>query len=151
MNTRTAIIGFIFFFFVAGSAWPVDWYVPDHFATIQEAIDAASSGDTIMVRPGTYQERINFLGKGITLKSESGPEATIIDGRGSTPGSIVLFTTSEGPDSVLDGFTITQGRGTYVEYHQWLAAGYVGGGIYCYASSPTIINNIITDNLVGAG
>ena len=54
--------------------------VPGHHPTIQEAIDAAGNGDTIEVAPDTYTERIDFLGKAITLRSTDGPEVTIIDG-----------------------------------------------------------------------
>ncbi len=84
--------------------------------TIQKAIDAASDGDTILVDPDFNYENIDFLGKAITLKSTDGPEVTTIDGsfltRGRDFGSVVSFTSGEGPDSVLDGFTITGGIGT---------------------------------------
>ena len=85
------------------------WYVPDDFPTIQGAISdpLVMNGDTVIVRPGTYVENINFLGKAITLVSEQGPEYTFIDG--GQAGSVVTFTNNEGLDSVLDGFT-TRGR-----------------------------------------
>lgn len=35
-------------------------YVPDDYSTIQGAIDAASDGWTILVRPGTYFENIDY-------------------------------------------------------------------------------------------
>ncbi|MDI6811677.1 MAG: hypothetical protein QMD80_08465 [archaeon] len=34
-------------------------YVPDNYPTIQSAVDAASAGDTIIVRDGTYIENVN--------------------------------------------------------------------------------------------
>jgi len=46
-------------------------HVPADYGTIQEAIDAAVGGDTVLVAPGTYVENIDFLGKAITLKSSS--------------------------------------------------------------------------------
>jgi len=144
------ILGSVFFFFIVSSSWTAVWYVPDNYTTIQDAIDAASNGDRIVVRPGTYLEGIDFLGKGITVQSESGPEVTTIDRNHGE--SVVLFSSGEGPDSVLDGFTLTRGGGTYVQYSQWFVGeGYVGGGIYCWASSPTIVNNIITENVAGKG
>jgi len=107
-------------------------YVPDDHSTIQDAISAAGTGDTIIVRAGTYYENINFQGKDITVKSEKGPFLTVIDG--SQAGSVVSIYQGESSSAVLDGFTVTNG----------LAA--TGGGIYCQQSDPTIANNIITRN-----
>ncbi len=118
---------------------PATWYVPDHFPSIQDAIDAASSGDEIIVRPGTYMENIDFLGKAITLRSDQGAAVTAIDGGHS--GSTVVFQSGEGAGSVLDGFTVTNGLGGggYPNYR--------GGGINCTnSSSPTITNNILAGN-----
>lgn len=109
--------------------------VPDAFTTIQEAIDAAQTGQRVIVKPGTYYEpRIDFLGKAITVQSQKGPDQTVIDGQGID--AVVRFSSGEGRDSVLDGFTITNGGGAYR-----------GSGIYLHSSSPTIINNIITGNV----
>ena len=54
--------------------------VPDDFATIQAAIDAAGDGDLVLVSPGSYQEVLDFGGKDVSLASEEGPEATTIQG-----------------------------------------------------------------------
>jgi Fibronectin type III domain/Right handed beta helix region len=112
--------------------------VPTDYKTIQAAISAAANGDTIVVSPGTYAEQINFLGKAITVQSAQGPSGTIIDG-GST-GTVVTFNTSEGPGSVLQGFTIQHG------FNQFF-----GGGIYVASASPTIKGNVITNNVAGSG
>jgi len=116
-------------------------YVPDDQSTIQGAIDAAVSGvDVVIVRSGTYVENINFNGKAITLQSESGPETTIIDGGGVL--QVVQFNSGEGLDSIIDGFTITNG---FAKSNVWIDTS--GAGIWCVGSSPTIRNNIITGNL----
>ncbi len=115
-------------------------HVPADQPTIQQAINAAQNGDTVLVSPGTYNENINFQGKAITVASSQGPGVTTIDGGGS--GSIVTFTSSEGATSVLKGFTITHG-----------SASFGGGGIEVGSASPTIINNRIINNTAcnGAG
>jgi len=114
--------------------------VPGVYPTIQAAIDDASNGDTIWIADGQYSGEgnfdIDFKGKSITVKSENGPQNCIIDcqfkGRGFD------FHNGENENSILDGITISNGT-----------AGGFGGGIKCTASSPTIINCIITGNTAG--
>ena len=101
-----------------------DIYVPDDHPTIQDAIDAALDGDNVIVRQGTYLEHITFYGKAICVKSKSGPSVTMIDG--SHDYRVVKFQFGEGNSSRLEGFTITNGNDS---------------GIYCWQSSPTLVNN----------
>ena len=82
--------------------------VPGDQPTIQAGIDAASDGDTVLVAPGTYFENIDFKGKGITVRSSSGPEVTVIDG--NQTGQVVRFDSGETIDSIIEGFTITNGN-----------------------------------------
>ncbi|GEM_PF-4002768 len=55
-------------------------YVPDNYSTIQEAINAAEEGDTIIVREGVYHENL-VIDKPLTLKGVS-KEDVILDGEG---------------------------------------------------------------------
>jgi len=112
------------------------------FDNIQAAIDDANDGDTIIVADGTYtgfgNRDIDFLGKEIVLRSENGPENCIIDCNGSETEYHrgFYFHNSEDSNSVLEGFTITNGY-----------APFAGGAIHCSHSSPTISNCIICGNV----
>jgi hypothetical protein len=110
------------------------------FPTIQAAIDAAVDGDVVILEPGTFtglgNRDIDFLGKAITVRSVD-PEdpcvvaATIIDC--NREGEIGLygfcFQNNEGPNSILDGLTVTRAV----------------VGIKSYHSSPVIRNCVIKD------
>ena len=120
--------------------------VPGDFATIQACIDAAVSGvDECVAAPGTYHETINFLGKAITVRSSGGADVTTIDATG-LGGSVVTCKTGEGPDTILDGFTITGGTPQYAPS----VGGYAGGGMYSLYSSPTVTNCTFNNNYVGS-
>ncbi len=109
--------------------------VPDDHPTIQDAIAASNVGDQVIVRPGTYVESIDLLGKRITVRSAKGPSVTTIDG--DRAGPVAMFTGTESRSTVLEGFTITGGRSMD------------GAGLLCMQSSPTIRNNIIVENSAG--
>ena len=104
------------------------------FIKIQFAIDASTSGDTVLVAAGTYTENIDYSGKNLVIISTAGRDSTIIDGASS--GSVVLFENGEDSIAVLSGFTIQNGS---------------EGGIYCQGSSPTLKNLIVTNNTHGMG
>lgn len=116
--------------------------VPSQQPTIQAGIDAAMNGDKVLVAQGTYYEHLNFHGKAITVTSSLGPNGTIVDG--SKTGPVVVFNTQEQTSSVLHGFTLRNGVSTF-------DSGYDGGGIRISGSSPTIVGNIITQNLAQDG
>jgi len=105
------------------------------FDNIQDAINYSWDGDTVIVRPGTYKENVFFNGRAITLTSIDPNDPNVVDSTVITTasGKPVTFDFGEDEASFISGFTITSG-----DY-----------GIYCYASSPTITKNIVS-NITGA-
>jgi len=93
------------------------------FRTIQAAIDDANDGDIIVVQPGTYtgpgNYDLSFEEKAITVRSMSGPHATIVDGA-KTGHGFYIVDNARGL-ARLEGFTI---RNT------------IHGAIKCYSSCP---------------
>jgi hypothetical protein len=55
--------------------------IPADYPTIQAGIDAAVTGDTVMVAPGTYTETLGISNKNILLTSSYGIDSTHIMGR----------------------------------------------------------------------
>ena len=129
-------------------------HVPADYSTIQAGIDAATTGDTVLVDTGTYYENIRFKGKAITVASQfimdgdsSHRENTIINGSHSTDpdsAATVMFVNGEDTTSIINGFTITEGSGVFYVTYQVRA----GGGVYSYNAGSKIINNIIRGNHV---
>lgn len=125
-------------------AGPWDGTLDHPYQYIQDGIDIAAEGDTVVVLDGTYtgarNKNLDFNGKPVTVRSQNGPEYTIIDcgnnGRG------FHFRSGETSASVVQGFTIRNGKAGYAGW---------GGGIYCYSSSPKITNNIITSSVADRG
>ncbi len=58
-----------------------DLHVPADYATIQAAVDAAITGDVIIVAAGSYAEGVTISGKDVTIRG-AGVGATVIDGSG---------------------------------------------------------------------
>ena len=87
--------------------------VRDPYCSIQTAIDNAVDTDEIVVAPGTYFETINFIGKAVWLHSAGGPEVTAISANGPQgDDSAVTCASGEQADTILEGFTLTDGTGT---------------------------------------
>ena len=125
------------------------WYVKTDGTgdapTIQAAIDSASNGDTVLVAAGTYtgagNRDIEFLGKGLRLMSESGPEATIIDCQGSEVErhNGLNFVAGEDSSLIVEGLAITGAYGEDYGYTQKAA-------VFCQGGMPVMRNCIVTGN-----
>jgi len=111
--------------------------VPSEQPTIQAGLYAALAGDTVLVAPGTYLERVVWPAvDGITLLSEGGADSTVISaadsGRVVTMNAIDYTTATR-----LSGFTLT--RGSVATYPG------NGAGLWC-RGAPEIARNRIVDN-----
>lgn len=114
------------------------------YPTIQTAIDDCVNGDTVLISPGTYFENIDFIGKAIKVKGAWGATLTKIDGQHLGP--VVSFMNFEGNSSILEGLTITNGRGP-----DEIGFGKVAkaGGIYLLCAYPTIVDCVVINNRGG--
>ncbi len=126
----------------------------DPFCAIQAGICAAGTGDTVSVAPGTYLESLRMK-PGVAVVSTGGAAVTTIDADSrpcidntgfcnvgtSAQCSAVVFSTGHDRTSRLEGFTIRGGEGIVQSNRV------VGGGVSVF-SSPTIVNNIITNNVL---
>jgi predicted outer membrane repeat protein len=90
--------------------------VPADYPTIQEGINAASGGDTVIVASGTYSGDMNvelrFGGRPIDLRSEAGAESTVIECGWHERGMIFTGTAEDSTLSV-SGFTLHGGDDSY--------------------------------------
>lgn len=92
----------------------VEIHVPADYPTIQAGINAAQEGDDVIVADGVYtgpgNKGLFFPGPVITLRSENGPDACVIDLEGS--GVAFFLVADEDPGIVVQGFTVRNGAGS---------------------------------------
>jgi hypothetical protein len=99
------------------------------FRTIQEAVEWAADGDTVMVWPGVYHEAVFVEGKAITIQSAD--DAAVVK---APPNDIAFtFQYAENLRSVLRNFVITDCE----------------TAIVCYGGSPELTNLTIVNNQFG--
>ena len=111
--------------------------------SIQAAVGLADDGDTVVVRSGLYIENLRIEGKAVTLRSESGPTATVLDGGDRAS---VIFVGERGT-AVIEGFTIRNGGG-----HPGIIPNGFGIALDPFTEArATIRNNVITQNHVRGG
>ncbi len=123
-----------------GGGGPTTRYVPSEYGTIQAAINASSSGDTVYVNSGTYtgpgNVDLDFGGRNISL---IGPNAstTIIDCGGSSSGTHRGFYIHNGETSsaLVQNLTVTNGY-----MHDY------GGAVTVTSSSPTFRNCVFSNS-----
>lgn len=161
MRKVLTLAGIVFITCVYQGGWGATWYVngsasefgvgtsPDKpLETIQEGIDGASDGDTVIVAEGTYVENVQFKGKNIVLRSTDPSDPTVVENttiHGGDAGPVVTFAGAENETCTLSGFTIRNGNAE-------IGAG-ICGGTWESRTHATIENNVVTVNFgdTGAG
>ena len=144
-----------------------DWTNAAH--TIQDAVDAATDGDTVLVTNGVYatggravhgNNRV-AIDKPLTVQSVNGPEVTLITGSTGAPPTRCAYV---GTNAVLSGFTLAGGsaRGTADPFGGGALAepsgvltncvltgnrGDTGGGVF----GGTLRDCIVSNNFAGGG
>jgi hypothetical protein len=145
----------VFFIFAAFSVKATDRHVDTGGAdssdctlvpclTLQYAIDQSNAGDTVVVNAGTFavsglvniNKSLNLLGAqaGVDARSRAGAESILSNAQG-------IFVSAS--NVVINGFTIQDSNvSAYTGYGVWINPGVDG---------TQIVNNIITNNIVGLG
>ncbi len=145
--------------------WREDGTAEHPFDTIQEAVTVARNGATIVVRPGTYYETIDLLGKSlhITGIDPDDPDAAaypIVQGGGRGPVLHIQTTYFGDPRCEISGLVVTGGRGAVgalfaadcdLTIRNCLIVGNQGTGpdeavIHCKNGKVTFDNCTIADN-----
>lgn len=172
MSPRVGCLAAVLSLLVCATAGALTIHVPDDYLTIQEGIDAASSGDTVLVACGTYynespiNDPITIDVSGITLRSETGEaDCATLDGLDLTPGFRLVLVDST---TTVMGFTITRTTPFVMSTAQTGGMEILGGaprienvefidnagpsnalgasGLYCDDCSSTITNVVFEDN-----
>jgi hypothetical protein len=82
----------------------------DPFVSIQQGVDspAVAAGDTLLVAPGVYAEKVSLVGKPLTLVSQAGPMETWIEPVLTGANAIVVrLAGSSSTTSTIEGFTVS--------------------------------------------
>jgi parallel beta-helix repeat protein len=113
----------------AGTIW-----VPDNYTTIQAAVNNATSGDTIIVRDGTYHENVDVNTANLTIKSQNGTANCVVS---ATNSSDYVFNVAASWVNIT-GFTVENATGTNK------AGIYLANGVnHCNISSNNATNNYL--------
>jgi nitrous oxidase accessory protein len=118
---------------VSGRTWYVDDDGGANFTRIQDAVDNATVGDTIIVRDGIYVENVDLNVDNLTIKSGNGSASTIVQAADSSDHVFEV----RADNVAISGFTVMNANGSGI------------AGIYLYSDHCTISNNNASNNYAG--
>jgi predicted outer membrane repeat protein len=159
---KKILIGIILVMGIASCVMPVSASVytinPGTGNIIQAAVNSASSGDTIVLNPGTYSENgIIISGKSLTFRAADGhgPSDTIIDGKSVAPR---IFTVTDGSSLTIENLALRNGRAgdaadcgdPFISLGNECGDGGYGGAIYT-AGNVALKGSTITGSRAGNG
>jgi C1A family cysteine protease len=127
--------------------------VPSPYATIQEAVNAASALDTVLVAAGSYTENV-LLKDGIFLMGDDTRDDVIV----TSPTGSVVTAAGLGDLTLIEGFTIdgqgsaTRGLdclGSYTRVEDCVFRNCVAGASFQYGGAPLVSGSTFTANQQG--
>ncbi len=129
--------------------------VPLDYATIQEAVDHALPGDTVLVSAATWQGNVTIT-KSLNLTGVN-RDTTIIDGGGTSPGINITATsnvwvsgfTIRNTGPFYDGILVASSRGVTIAGNNVQASVDVNGVYILNSNTVTVKDNMFTGNLYG--
>ena len=152
MTAALAVLLFTAVITAVASATTI-WVPEGGNQTIQQAVNNATDGDTIIVRDGTYRENVDVNTAYLTIRSENGSANCIVNA--SDSGDHVFGVTADYVN--ISGFTVTNATGSgrsgiYLlsRQHCNISDNNVSGNYYgiCLSSSGynTLTNNTASSN-----
>jgi predicted outer membrane repeat protein len=130
------------------AAFTIDPDGTGDFPTIQQAINNVPSGSIIELTDGTFvgdgNRDLDFMGKALTLRSQSGdPENCVINCEGTEldPHRGFIFQSGEGPSAIIQDISVRNGYASGTEF----PVGY-GGAVLCInGSDPAFKGSVFSE------
>ncbi len=125
------------------------------YESLQDAVDAASDGDTLLLAAGRYNECVDLGGRSLTIRGSAGSGSTTLDGGGTCEAALAL---ESGETATLEGLTVTNATEravlladadvTLVDVvvKQSGSDAISGGGVYVSGGSVSFEDCVLTEN-----